>query len=85
MVLERRYQIAERAYYIWQSGGCCDDSSVRDWLQAEAEIMRFASSGLVVEAARRGSALRSPERRKPGRVKLGALESSTSTVAQKLE
>jgi hypothetical protein len=42
MRLEARTQIAERAYYIWQSGGCRHDSSLQDWLQAEAEIMRVA-------------------------------------------
>jgi hypothetical protein len=82
MDLERRSQIAERAYYIWQNGGCRHDSSVHDWLQAEAEIMPLANSGLDVEGARKGSASRSPNGgRKPRPVKLPALEASTSAVA----
>jgi hypothetical protein len=30
--------IAERAYSIWQSRGCPTGTSLRDWLQAEAEV-----------------------------------------------
>lgn len=31
-------QIAERAYYIWQSRGCQWGQSLEDWLEAEKQL-----------------------------------------------
>jgi len=31
-------QIAERAYYIWQSRGCPWGQSLEDWLEAEKQL-----------------------------------------------
>jgi hypothetical protein len=49
--------IAEKAYFIWQNGGCREGGSIDDWLQAEAEVMH-ASARTAEQATRKGSARR---------------------------
>jgi hypothetical protein len=36
--LDTRFQIAERAYFIWKQKGCPDGKALDNWLQAEAEL-----------------------------------------------
>ena len=37
-------EIAERAYFIWESNGCCHGKDVEDWLKAEQELQEKRSS-----------------------------------------
>lgn len=41
----RRREIAEAAYYYWQSRGCPDGHDVDDWLMAEQEVLSRRSPG----------------------------------------
>jgi hypothetical protein len=43
--LDTRFQIAERAYFIWKQKGCPDGKALDNWLQAEAEL----SAGITPE------------------------------------
>jgi Protein of unknown function (DUF2934) len=38
MNFDIRFQIAERAYFIWEQKGCPGGKSLDNWLQAEAEL-----------------------------------------------
>ena len=39
-----RFQIAERAYFIWKQKGCPDGKALDNWLQAEAELSTARTS-----------------------------------------
>jgi Protein of unknown function (DUF2934) len=47
--LDTRFQIAERAYFIWKQKGCPDGKALDNWLQAEAEAEAELSTGTTPE------------------------------------
>src|SRR5258708_35500210 len=56
--LRVQQQIEERAHELWHAGGCCDQSAMSDWLQAEREVL----AQFVLAYALQGSAPREPSR-----------------------
>ena len=57
--LRVQQQIEERANDLWRTGGCCGQSALADWLQAEREVLEQ----FVLAYTLRRSARREPNRR----------------------
>ena len=51
MNLYTRFQIAERAYLIWEQKGCPEGKALENWLQAEAELSTGTTSELPSSSA----------------------------------
>jgi hypothetical protein len=49
--LDTRFQIAERAYLIWEQKGCPEGKALENWLQAEAELSTGTTSELPSSSA----------------------------------
>jgi hypothetical protein len=49
--LDTRFQIAERAYLIWEQKGCPEGKALENWLQAEAELSTGTTSELPPSSA----------------------------------
>jgi hypothetical protein len=49
--LDTRFQIAERAYLIWEQKGCPEGRALENWLQAEAELSTGTTSELSSSSA----------------------------------
>jgi hypothetical protein len=49
--LDTRFQIAERAYLIWEQKGCPEGKALENWLQAEAELSTGTTSELSSSSA----------------------------------
>ena len=56
--LRVQQQIEEHAYKLWRAGGCCDHAALRNWLQAEREVVEQ----FVIAYALRPSPRRQPKR-----------------------
>ena len=52
MNLDTRFQIAERAYFIWKQKGCPDGKALDNWLQAEAELSTGVTSEIPCASAK---------------------------------
>jgi hypothetical protein len=50
--LDTRFQIAERAYFIWKQKGCPDGKALDNWLQAEAELITGTTSEIPRASAK---------------------------------
>jgi Protein of unknown function (DUF2934) len=48
--VDTRFQIAERAYFIWKQKGCPDGKALDNWLQAEAELSTAKTSNPAASA-----------------------------------
>jgi hypothetical protein len=48
---DTRFQIAERAYLIWEQKGCPEGRALENWLQAEAELSTGTTSELSSSSA----------------------------------
>ncbi len=71
--LRVQQQIEERAHELWHAGGCCDQSAMSDWLQAEREVLEQ----FVLAYALQGPARREASRRPAADAKTPRPETST--------
>jgi hypothetical protein len=58
-----RFQISERAYFIWKQKGCPEGKALENWLEAEAELSKERIQDLPLASAAANQA-RQPRRKK---------------------
>ena len=70
-----QFQIAERAYFIWEQKGCPEGKELENWLEAEAELSKEKTMQLASVAAA------VPQAKRPQRTKRSKLPDDRTTPA----